>query len=622
MHPKRRIQALSWPKFTYASAADKKSFHKLLLCIVVLYLFGFSGEPISTVDDQVMLTSAMSFLKTGSFTVPERFTETEASRLQLFARQATSGEIYSKYPPGYPLVLAFFLPVSKAAGTMLGSTAAEAILCLPSILALLATVILLWRLCIRLGLSAVSAHITAAGFALGSFAWPYAGINFSEPLQMLCVTAAAYSLLASFQDEKHWKFYLLAGGGALGYGVLTKASLGLFVPLLAAGMLWGGMRTLHLPFIRALLRSALFSLPSLAAAGYLLLINALMFGNPQDFGYAGESFDKPMLSGLQELSFGWEKGLLWFVPFVVLSPLGIWKLRKLRMPWFVLSLAACCVAYFLLIAQWGGYRGGNCWGPRLLMPMLPLLVVLAGSALDSLKMRIAGTSLVAAGMAVNLLGVLIQYQSYYITVKLVVEEPNWSLIDYAQIPGHLWLLRVELAKESWSEPEEKVALWRRPPWIEGNPQAIPPSYTRYDQPIVNPWWLRAWLKPPWQKRADLWYLRALMEVAIIKYRASDLKGAMDLMNEGLAMDPDYAPLVAAKGMVYYTSHDLSRALTQFEHSVAINPQYELGWYGRGLVMESLGNTSLAIQSYQRLLDTQMRNLSREEIQQRLADLAK
>jgi Tfp pilus assembly protein PilF len=113
-----------------------------------------------------------------------------------------------------------------------------------------------------------------------------------------------------------------------------------------------------------------------------------------------------------------------------------------------------------------------------------------------------------------------------------------------------------------------------------------------------------------------------MEIAIIKYQASDLRSAMELMNEGLAMDPDYAPLVAAKGMIYYTTKDLSRAQAQFERSVAINPEYDLGWYGRGLVMESLGNTSLAVQSYQRLLKTTMRNLSREEIEQRLAKLAK
>jgi 4-amino-4-deoxy-L-arabinose transferase-like glycosyltransferase len=586
-----------------------------------LYLCGLSGEPISTIDDQVMLTSAMSFVKTGKFIVPERFA-TKTIGTGTFGRTAVSGDVYAKYPPGYPLVLAAFLPASRVVGMALGSTAADVILCLPSILALIATIILLWRMCIRLGFSAAAAHVTAAGFALGSFAWPYAGINFSEPLQTLCITAAVYSLIAAFQDERHWKFYLLAGGGALGYGVLTKASLGLLVPILASGALWGWIWTSRLPIAGALMRSALFSLPSLAAAGYLLLVNALMFGNPQDFGYKGESFGTSAFSGLRELTFGWEKGLLWFVPLVVLAPLGAWKLRKHQMTWVVPSLGACCVVYFLLVALWGGFRGGNCWGPRLLMPELPILLLLAGAALDSTKMRVAGACLVAAGLAVNLLGVLIQYQSYYITLKSAIQKPDRRRVEYAQIPGHFWLLRVQLAKKSWNEPEEQVALWRRPPWIARNAEAIPAPYTRFESPILNPWWLRAFLKSPWQTRADRWYLRTLMEVAIIKYQTSDLKGAMDLMNEGLAMDPEYAPLVAAKGMIYYTARNLSRALAQFERSVAINPEYELGWYGRGLVMESLGNASLAVQSYQRLLKTSMRDMNREEIEQRLANLAK
>jgi tetratricopeptide (TPR) repeat protein len=577
-----------------------------------------------------MLTSAMSFVKTGKLLVPERFAEQGTERGNLFGRTALSGEVYSKYPPGYPLVLAAFLPLAKIVGMALGSTAADAILCLPSILALLATTILLWRMCIRLGFSAAAAHITAAGFALGSFAWPYAGINFSEPLQMLCITAAAYSLVAAFQDEQHWRFYFLAGGIALGYGVLIKSSLGLFMPILAAGAIWGSIRNSRLPAAKALLRSVAFVLPSLAAAGYLLLVNALMFGNAQDFGYAGESFKTSALLGLQAsafygfraLAFGWDKGLPWFAPLVVLAPLGAWKLRKPGFTWLAFSLGVCCIGYFSLIALWGGYQGGNCWGPRLLMPELPLLILLAGAALDSAKMRIAGVCLVAAGMAVNLLGVLIQYQSYFITLHSAVRNSDDRPTDFAQIPGHFWLLRVQLAKESLNEPEEKVALWHHPPWIARESEAIPAPYTRYEQPILNPWWLRAFLKSPWQTRADRWYLRTLMEVAIIKYQEPDLKRAMDLMNEGLAVDPKYAPLVAAKGMVYYTAKDLSRALAQFDLSLTINPEYELGWYGRGLAMESLGNTSLAIQSYQRLLNTQMRNLSREEIEQRLAKLAK
>jgi len=122
---KSRRDWFSWPGFKQACITDSKSFRRLLFCILILYLCGFSGEPISTIDDQVMLTSAMSLVKTGKLIVPERFAEKTATRKNMFARTAISGDVYSKYPPGYPLILAAFLPPSKIADTQFGSIKAD-----------------------------------------------------------------------------------------------------------------------------------------------------------------------------------------------------------------------------------------------------------------------------------------------------------------------------------------------------------------------------------------------------------------------------------------------------------------------------------------------------------------
>ncbi len=225
-------------EFTAAPPAARRAFRGILIGIAAIYLLGFGAEPISTMDDQVMLAAAMNFVQTGKLTLPDRFAEAAPGRA-LFGRTTPTGEVYVKYPPGYPLVLAFFLLPAKAAGLAWGGVAADLVLCLPSMLALLAATVLVWRACMRLGLPPAAAHIAAAGIALGSYAWPYAGVNFGEPLQLLCVAAAFYGLLAAFQEEARWKFYLLGAGLALGYGVLTKSSLGLLMPILALGALWG-----------------------------------------------------------------------------------------------------------------------------------------------------------------------------------------------------------------------------------------------------------------------------------------------------------------------------------------------------------------------------------------------
>jgi 4-amino-4-deoxy-L-arabinose transferase-like glycosyltransferase len=595
------------------------AFRTILVCVCVVYLIGAAAEPISTIDDQVMLTAAMNLVQNGKLTLPQRFAEQGSGRA-MFGRATASGEVYVKYPPGYPVLLAIFLAPARAAGLLFGSLAADLVLCLPSILALLATALLLWLSCIRMGFSPAAANIAASGFAVGSYAWPYAGVNFSEPLQTLCVTAAFFCLVSAWNDEPRWRKYFLAGGLALGYGVLVKSSLGLIMPAMALGALWGWWK--KVPVKDAFLRVSLFAAPSVLAGIYLLLVNSFMFGSASDFGYSGETFRASASHGFLALTAGWDKGMLWFAPLTILVPLGIWRLRNHPLRWAAASLVVSSAAYYVLISRWYGYRGGNCWGPRLLMPVLPLLMVLAAGALYSVWARRLGVALVVLGIGVNTLGVLINYQAYYIAVASAPGKPDWNEAGYSQIRGHLWLARVMAASGSPSRIDDTSAPWTRPPWIEHHPEAIPARYTRFEEPLPNPWPLRLTLEKPWKRRADLWYLRSLMEVAMMKYQDGDFSGALKLMESGLRIDPEYEPLVAAEGLVYYSLRQLPRALARFERSVALNPEYELGWFGRGICLESAGNREGAAASYEALLKVPLRSLNRKDIEQRLANLGK
>src|SRR5439155_7075816 len=101
-----------------------------------------------------------------------------------------------------------------------------------SVLAIAGTCWLLWRSALRLTFGKAAAYCSVAGFALGSFVWPYAGVNWSEPYQVFCLAATFYSLLAGKQEESHWRKYYLIGGCALGLGVLIKATHVILVPTL------------------------------------------------------------------------------------------------------------------------------------------------------------------------------------------------------------------------------------------------------------------------------------------------------------------------------------------------------------------------------------------------------
>jgi tetratricopeptide (TPR) repeat protein len=278
------------------------------------------------------------------------------------------------------------------------------------------------------------------------------------------------------------------------------------------------------------------------------------------------------------------------------------------------------IVYFVMLSQWYGYGGGHCWGPRLLMPVLPLLILLAGGALETRWMRWIGGLLLMTGIAVNSLGALINYQSYYITAKSAKKDYSPRDPVFNQIRCQFWLFRVQTKALLSGVLESDLPLWKSPPWIGQYPDAIPPPYSRTDQPIFNSWPLRLTLAESRWKREENWYLRALMEVAIFKYEQGDMPGAMKLIDEGLKLDPDYKDLIAAKGLVYYSVKDTKRALQQFGRSLILDPDFELGLYGVGLVMEELGNPRDAYFAYMRLLKLPLKRLERDEIVARIKGL--
>ena len=68
--------------------------------------------------------------------------------------------------------------------------------------------------------------------------------------------------------------------------------------------------------------------------------------------------------------------------------------------------------------------------------------------------------------------------------------------------------------------------------------------------------------------------------------------------------------------------DLSRALHFFDRSLQSDPGYDMGLYGRGLVLEALGNTAAAREAYARLLASPSNTLDVREIRSRLERLPK
>jgi hypothetical protein len=150
-------------------------------------------------------------------------------------------------------------------------------------------------------------------------------------------------------------------------------------------------------------------LPIVAAVAWTGWYSMIRDGTPIPQVYGG-GFRTPLLQGLYGLLLSGGKSLFVFNPFLLLAipgAVGLWR-RDRALTVLVLVLVATRVLFF---ARWSAWYGGVAWGPRLLMPVvgpLSLLAVYALSRIPRLPVAlrvpaaigVAGLVVVSAGVSV------------------------------------------------------------------------------------------------------------------------------------------------------------------------------------------------------------------------------
>lgn len=251
---------------------------------------------------------------------------------------------YSAHPVGMPLLLAPLLFPFRHT---------DLVEPLGLLLAGLATVGALFgtdRILRRLAADPFIRQITLAATFLGTPVWFYARSFFTEPFLLLCVVGA---YVAAFQRRA------LATGAWVACGMLMKPQMALLV----------------VPLVPIAGKSALIGLAPGLALCLLLVLNAAMYGAPLRGPYPFYIGD--LANGAAGLLFDDFHGLFRFAPISALAVLG-WP-RLLRRSPQPASLLAGFLFLFGLTASWQFWDGGWSYGPRLLVPVIPLLMVgLAG----------------------------------------------------------------------------------------------------------------------------------------------------------------------------------------------------------------------------------------------------
>ncbi|GAB4541400.1 MAG: hypothetical protein Kow0063_32210 [Anaerolineae bacterium] len=345
-----------------------------MLFAYAAYLILYSGVFHSS-DARFILAATESIVKRGDFVTGQLWWHQDA-----IESVAPDGEPYSKYGISTSL-LAAPLYVLGLSWPRLGMIQAAM---LTTLLVTAINVVLVFKLIGALGYRTGIALGTSLVFALGTSVAVYAHYYFTEPFSALALTGSflgLYLYRAHRQERYAW-----LTGGAMSLAVSTKLINALFLlPLLVYAL--EGLRTQYsesrsgqdkrsLADAGKGLRAVLpIGLPLLVTFALLGLLNTLRFGSPFASGYpAWERFDHPLLAGLWGLLFGSEKGLFAYNPILVASLFAFpffWRRHRPEALVVLLMLVLHLVTY----ARWHDWRGGVAWGPRFLVPLLPLLVL-------------------------------------------------------------------------------------------------------------------------------------------------------------------------------------------------------------------------------------------------------
>ena len=288
------------------------------------------------------------------------------------------GRTYSKYGLGQSLAALPLYVAGTAWRALVGTGHAprSAALLLNSLLTA-GTAGLLLLLARDLGHSTRTGVMLALAYGLCSPAWVYTRTFFSEPLVTFLLTGAALALVRfAHRDTVRW---LALAGGALGFALLTRISAAAALPAFGVyvAMHW---RAKRLPS-QSMVRQAIAAVVAFdIGAGLMIVYNLIRFGHPFDFGYHTSNWQTPLLSGLYGLILSPGKGILWYAPVVVLGLAGFRPFARRWLPEALLC-AGVSAGYVLLHSVYTYWEGGWSWGPRLISPALPFILLPATAIL-------------------------------------------------------------------------------------------------------------------------------------------------------------------------------------------------------------------------------------------------
>ena len=459
-------------------------------------------------DGRQMIFTAVAIAETGSL---------GQARSRDLTVPRPEGDSVSRYGLAMSLVQVPAAAVAPAIEARRGPGTSQWVFLVAPFVLVLACAILAARAARELGGGPGAQRIALLLSTIASPFGVYATMEISESLQALALIGAFTAALrvAAPSTPRHARSHAWLAGMFVGLAILTKSSLLAVAPLTVTPLLL-------VPRERAAKTANALIAALIPMLALWLYFEIARFGRPLA-GYAGEGFTHPFLDGAWRLLVGPNKGLLLYFPATLVACAALIRASRVDRARAIALAGAVAptAALWMLAAPWWAWHGVDGWGPRLLVPGIPLLAAAAGLELERWRMPWR-TAFVGLCLAVNVPPVL-QHPTPVVRymwasawpaadAEMAARVPPFARKEMAGrvvVPPDQVLAAVPSASPfivlPWffaathSDPQTMTARLNAPPWIDVRPDIRPapplsaegaatiahPTFAVYDAALVD-----------------------------------------------------------------------------------------------------------------------------------------
>ncbi len=324
--------------------------------LLIVYLLTFNGQ-FTSIDELNLYSMAESLVQTGTPTVPQ---------IEFAAYHNPVGE----HEIGFPLAATPLYWIAVRTRTI--NNIYTVMLLNPLLVAMTSGFVFLCAK--RLNYSSIGSTVAAFAYGLGSLGWPYALSFYREPLVGFLWVAGIYGVLSWRITGRNW----MGGLGILSVilSVLVKINVLFSIPFLFLitqkdDLTW---------------KRRTFLIWAVAVAAVLVTFPFLYrWRTGGEWAYsrvfANINLSRILLRIYGQL-FSPIKGLIFYMPSTALVAPALYQLKKDHLS-IALGITLTFLSLLVATSFYATWYGGQSWGPRLLVPILPVLSIPFASLWDA-----------------------------------------------------------------------------------------------------------------------------------------------------------------------------------------------------------------------------------------------